>query len=90
MKSNATVMLLESLRECVTKSWPKQLAFHQLGVVMLERNKYKDVKSWFKAVVEASHIDFIVGVARTKYKRGHKYATYKLMNSPISDYNPVG
>lgn len=57
---------------------------------MLERNKYKDVKSWFKAVVEASHIDFIVGVARTKYKRGHKYAAYKLMNSPISDYNPVG
>ncbi|GKV22052.1 hypothetical protein SLEP1_g31956 [Rubroshorea leprosula] len=39
MKSNTTVMLLERLTECASESWQKQLACHQLGVVMLERKE---------------------------------------------------
>lgn len=90
MKSNTTVMLLERLGECATQSWEKQLAFHQLGVVMLERQEYKDAQCWFEAAIEAGHIYSMVGVARAKYKRGHKYVAYKQMNSLISDYTPVG
>lgn len=90
MKSNTTVMLLERLVECATESWQKQLAFHQLGVVMLEREEYKDAQIWFEEAVEAGHIYSMAGVARTKFKRGHKYSAYKLMNSLFSDYTPVG
>ncbi|KAK3000118.1 hypothetical protein RJ639_023799 [Escallonia herrerae] len=90
MKSNVTVMLLERLGECAAEGWQKQLAFHQLGCVMLERKEYKDAQNWFEAAVEAGHIYSTVGVARTKYKRGHKYSAYKLMNSLISDYTPSG
>ncbi|PON42507.1 N-terminal acetyltransferase A, auxiliary subunit [Parasponia andersonii] len=90
MKSNTTVMLLERLGECATESWQKQLAFHQLGVVMLERKEYKDAQHYFEAAVDAGHIYSLVGVARAKFKRGHKYSAYKQMNSLISDYTPVG
>ncbi|GAV73590.1 TPR_1 domain-containing protein/TPR_2 domain-containing protein [Cephalotus follicularis] len=90
MKSNTTVMLLERLGECASESWQKQLAFHQLGVVMLERKEYKDAQKWFEAAVEAGHIYSSVGVARAKFKRGHMYTAYKLLNSLISDYTPVG
>ncbi|XP_062095034.1 ethylene-overproduction protein 1 [Humulus lupulus] len=90
MKSNTTVMLLERLGECATESWQRQLAFHQLGVVMLERKEYKDAQRYFEAAAEAGHIYSIVGVARAKFKRGHKYSAYKQMNSLISDYTPVG
>lgn len=90
MKSNTTVMLLERLGECATTSWQKQLSSHQMGCVMLERTEYKDAQRWFQAAADAGHIYSLVGVARTKYKRGHKYTAYKLMNSLISDYTPVG
>lgn len=90
MKSNTTVMLLERLVECATTSWQKRVAFHQLGCVMLERKEYKDAQNWFEAAVEAGHVYSLVGVARTKFKRGHKYTAYKLMNSLVSDYAPVG
>ncbi|KAM7463934.1 hypothetical protein LguiA_032055 [Lonicera macranthoides] len=90
MKSNTTVMLLERLTECATEGWQKQLAYHQLGCVMLERKEYKDAQNWFLAAVESGHVYSLVGVARTKYKRGHKYSAYKLMNSLISDYKPSG
>lgn len=90
MKSNATVMLLERMGECATKNWQKQLAFHQLGCVMLERKEYKDAQKWFEAAFEAGHVYSLVGVARGKDKRGHKYKAFKLMNSLISDYNPCG
>ncbi|KAJ1416258.1 Tetratricopeptide-like helical domain superfamily [Sesbania bispinosa] len=90
MRSNTTVMLLERLVECAADGWQKQLAFHQLGVVMLERKEYKDAQHWFEAAVEAGHVYSSVGVARAKYKRGHTYSAYKLMNSLISDYKPVG
>ncbi|KAE9610859.1 hypothetical protein Lal_00031528 [Lupinus albus] len=90
MRSNTTVMLLERLVECAADGWEKQLAFHLLGVVMLERKEYKDAQHWFEAAVEAGHVYSSVGIARAKYKRGHTYSAYKLMNSLISDYKPVG
>ncbi|OMO84985.1 Tetratricopeptide TPR-1 [Corchorus capsularis] len=90
MKSNSTVMLLERLTECATENWQKQLAYHQLGVVMLERKEYKDAQTWFESAYACGHIYSLVGVARAKFKRGHKYSAYKLMNSLISDYKPVG
>ncbi|XP_027334782.1 ethylene-overproduction protein 1 isoform X3 [Abrus precatorius] len=90
MRSNMTVMLLERLVECAKDGWQKQIAFHQLGVVMLERKEYKDAQHWFEAAVEAGHTYSLVGVARAKYKRGHTYSAYKLMNSLIYDYKPVG
>ncbi|KAL3585793.1 hypothetical protein D5086_012660, partial [Populus alba] len=90
MKSNNTVMLLERLGECATEDWQKQLAYHLLGVVMLERKEYKDAQNWFEEAVEAGHIYSSVGVARAKYHRGHKYSAYKMMNSLISVHSPVG
>ncbi|KAL9242584.1 hypothetical protein vseg_016570 [Gypsophila vaccaria] len=90
MKSNTTVMLLERMVENATETWQKQLALHQLGCVMYERKEYKDAQNWFEAAAEAGHVYSVVGVARTKFKRGHKYTAYKLMNSLISDYNPTG
>ncbi|KAK7390330.1 hypothetical protein VNO78_25633 [Psophocarpus tetragonolobus] len=90
MRSNTTVMLLERLVECAKDGWEKQVAFHQLGVVMLERKEYKDAQHWFEAAAEAGHVYSIAGVARAKYKRGHTYSAYKLINSVISDHKPVG
>ncbi|XP_058002986.1 ethylene-overproduction protein 1-like isoform X2 [Hevea brasiliensis] len=90
MKSNAAVMLLERLAECATEVWQKQLAYHQLGVVMLERKEYKDAQNWFVAAVEVGHVYSSVGIARARCKRGHKYSAYKMMNSLVSDYKPAG
>nr|GMC84125.1 ethylene-overproduction protein 1 [Ipomoea batatas] len=90
MKSNKTVMLLERLGECATEDWQRQLAFHQLGCVMHERKEYKDAQQWFKAAVDAGHVYSLVGFARSKYKRGHTYKAYKLMNSLINDHTPSG
>ncbi|KAG9147916.1 hypothetical protein Leryth_003518 [Lithospermum erythrorhizon] len=67
MKSNTTVMLLERLGECASQTWEKQLAFHQLGCVMLERKEFKDAQKWFEAAVDAGHTYSLVGVARAKY-----------------------
>ncbi|OVA02767.1 Tetratricopeptide TPR-1 [Macleaya cordata] len=90
MKSNTTVMLLERLGESATVGWQKELAFHQLGCVMLERKEYKDAQHWFEAAVEAGHIYSMTGVARSKYKRGHKYTAYKQTSTLISEYTPIG
>lgn len=90
MKSNITVMLLERLGECAIEGWQKQLAFHQLGCVMLDRKEYKDAQKWFEAALEAGHVYSVVGIARAKFKRGYKYKAYKLMNSLISDHTPSG
>lgn len=90
MKSNITVMLLERLQESAIEVWEKQLAFHQLGVVMLERKEFKDAQRWFEAAAGVGHFYSLVGAARAKFKRGHKYSAYKQMNSLISDYTPAG
>ncbi|CAN8287304.1 unnamed protein product [Cochlearia groenlandica] len=85
MRSNMTVMVLERLVECSVENWQRQLACHQLGVVMLERKEYKDAHRWFDLAVKAGHVYSLVGVARSKFKRGHRYAAYKIMNGLISD-----
>ncbi|XP_010553234.1 PREDICTED: LOW QUALITY PROTEIN: ethylene-overproduction protein 1-like [Tarenaya hassleriana] len=90
MKCNTTVMLLERMVECAVETWQKQLAYHQLGVVMLERKEYKDAQRWFDAAVEEGHVYSHVGVARSKFKRGHRYSAYKIINSLISDCTPAG
>ncbi|KDP22850.1 hypothetical protein JCGZ_00437 [Jatropha curcas] len=90
MKSNSTVMLLERLADCATEGWQKQLAYHQLGVVMLDRKEYKDAQNWFAVAVKAGHVYSSVGLARARYKRGHNYSAYKMMNSLASNYKPVG
>ncbi|KAJ3682851.1 hypothetical protein LUZ60_013078 [Juncus effusus] len=90
MKSNVTVMLLERLGECASPGWQIQQALHQLGCVMLEREEYKDAQHWFQKAAEQGHVYSRVGVARAKYKRGHKYTAYKLMNSLLDEYEPVG
>ncbi|CAH8388604.1 unnamed protein product [Eruca vesicaria subsp. sativa] len=90
MKSNTTVMILERLVECAVESWEKQLAYHQLGVVMLERKEYKDAQRAFNTAVEAGHLYSLVGVARSKFKRDHRYSAYKIINSLMSDYKATG
>ncbi|CAN0879680.1 Ethylene-overproduction protein 1 [Linum grandiflorum] len=89
MNANSTVMLLERLCESASEIWQKQIAYHQIGVVMLERKEYKDAHRWFEAAAGAGHVYSLLGVARTKYKRGHKYAAYKVMNALISDHKPA-
>ncbi|CAL9765026.1 unnamed protein product [Musa acuminata subsp. burmannicoides] len=90
MKSNTTVMLLERLVECATPGWQKQLALHQLGCVMLERGEYKDAQRWFEEAASEGHVYSRIGVARAKFKKGHKYSAYKLASSLIDDFEPVG
>ncbi|CAH8358330.1 unnamed protein product [Eruca vesicaria subsp. sativa] len=90
MKSNTTVMILERLVECAVENWEKQLACHQLGVVMLERKEYKDAQRWFNIAVEAGHVYSLVGVARSKFKRDHRYSAYKIINSLMSDNVATG
>ncbi|KAG8096383.1 hypothetical protein GUJ93_ZPchr0013g36395 [Zizania palustris] len=90
IRSNTTVMLLERLRECAELPWQKQLALHQLGCVMLERGEFKDAQGWFEDAIAEGHMYSLAGVARAKYKRGHKYSAYKMMNSITGDYDPAG
>ncbi|KAG8063773.1 hypothetical protein GUJ93_ZPchr0003g18047 [Zizania palustris] len=90
IRSNTTVMLLERLCECAELPWQKQLALHQLGCVMLERGEFKDAQGWFEDAIAEGHMYSLAGVARAKYKRGHKYSAYKMMNSIMGDYEPAG
>lgn len=90
MRSNTTVMLFERLNECAAPGWQKQLALHQLGCVMLERQEYKDAQKLFEEAVAEGHAYSQIGVARAKYKRGHKYAAYKQINGLFSEHNPTG
>ncbi|KAG0498595.1 hypothetical protein HPP92_002904 [Vanilla planifolia] len=90
MKSNTTVMLLERMVECANTGWQKLLGMHQLGCVMLERGEYKDAQKSFEVAVQEGHVYSLAGVARAKYKKGHKYSAYKLLNSIISEHCPSG
>ncbi|XP_062215916.1 ethylene-overproduction protein 1-like [Phragmites australis] len=91
MRSNTTVMLLERLYECAELPWQKQLTLHQLGCVMLERGEFEDAQGWFEDAIAEGHVYSLAGVARAKYKRGHKYSAYKLMNSVVGEYDePAG
>ncbi|KAK1322487.1 Ethylene-overproduction protein 1 [Acorus calamus] len=90
MRSNTTVMLLERLSECASSGWQRQLAMHQLGCVMLERGEFKDAQNWFEEAARDGHAYSLAGVARAKFKRGHKYSAYKQMNGLLSEHEPVG
>ncbi|XP_009412622.2 ethylene-overproduction protein 1 isoform X1 [Musa acuminata AAA Group] len=90
MKSNTTVMLLERLVETAAPGWQKQLALHQLGCVMLERGEYKDAQRWFAEATSEGHVYSQVGVARAKFKKGHKYSAYKLASGLIDEHEHVG
>uniref|UniRef100_A0A0E0NTR5 BTB domain-containing protein n=1 Tax=Oryza rufipogon TaxID=4529 RepID=A0A0E0NTR5_ORYRU len=90
IRSNTTVMLLERLCESAERPWQKQLALHQFGCVMLERGEFKDAQGWFEDAIAEGHMYSLAGVARSKFKRGHKYSAYKMMNSIMEDYEPAG
>ncbi|KAJ6671001.1 ETO1-RELATED [Salix viminalis] len=90
MASNAAVMLLEGLEEFATEKWQKALALHQLGCIMLERKEYKGAQFYFEAAVKEGHVYSLAGVARTKYKQGQQYSAFRLTNSLIFKYKPVG
>ncbi|XP_020274917.1 ethylene-overproduction protein 1 [Asparagus officinalis] len=90
MKSNMTVMLLERLEECAMPGWQRQLALHQLGCVMLERGEYKDAQKFFEQAVACGHVYSVIGIARAKFKKGHKYSAYKITNRLIHDHGPAG
>ncbi|KAJ6818770.1 ethylene-overproduction protein 1 [Iris pallida] len=90
MRSNTTVMLLERLGECASPGWQRQLATHQLGCVMLERGEFKDAQKWFQEAVTQGHVYSLIGVARAKFKKGHKYSAYKLTSSLLHEHNPAG
>ncbi|BAF11733.1 Os03g0294700, partial [Oryza sativa Japonica Group] len=90
IRSNTTVMLLERLCESAERPWQKQLALHQFGCVMLERGEFKDAQGWFEDAIAEGHTYSLAGVARSKFKRGHKYSAYKMMNSIMEDYEPAG
>ncbi|PSR95044.1 Ethylene-overproduction protein like [Actinidia chinensis var. chinensis] len=90
LTSNITVMLLERLKDCAKEKWQKELAFHQLGCVLLEKKEYKKAQHCFEAAAELGHIYSEAGVARTKYKQGQRFSAYKMINSLISEHKPVG
>ncbi|XP_022732087.1 ethylene-overproduction protein 1-like [Durio zibethinus] len=90
MLSNATVMLLERLRECAAEKWQKALALHQLGCVLLGRKEYENAQCCFEAATEAGHVYSLAGMARCKYKQGQQYSAYRLMSSLISEHKAVG
>lgn len=90
MVSKTTVMLLERLKECATQTWQKALALHLLGCVRLERKEYGDAECCFEAATEMGHVYSAAGVARAKYKQGHRDSSYELMNYLISEYKSVG
>ena len=90
MVSNATVMLLERLRECAMEKWQKALALHQLGCVLLERKEYRSAECCFEAASEVGHVYSLAGMARSRYKQGQQFSAYKLMSSLISQYKAVG
>ncbi|KAK9069096.1 hypothetical protein SSX86_013212 [Deinandra increscens subsp. villosa] len=85
MTSSNTVMLLERLIECATEKWQKILAFHHLGVLLFEKEEYKNAQSCFKAAYEMGHVYSAVGMARTMYKQGNAYLARDLINKVLID-----
>ncbi|XP_025013494.1 ethylene-overproduction protein 1 isoform X2 [Ricinus communis] len=90
MASTTTIILLERLHEFATEKWQKALALHQLGCVHLERKEYKDAHFCFEQAVKEGHVYSVAGVARAKYKQGQQYSAFRLVNSIIFEYKPVG
>ncbi|XP_071720285.1 ethylene-overproduction protein 1 [Rutidosis leptorrhynchoides] len=91
MTSANAVMLLERLIDCATEKWQKMLAFHQLGVLLLEREEYRDAQSCFEEAFDMGHVYSGTGIARTMYKQGKTYLARDLINKILSECNkPCG
>ncbi|KAI7745081.1 hypothetical protein M8C21_013553, partial [Ambrosia artemisiifolia] len=85
MTASNAVMLVERLLELATEKWQKTLAFHQLGVLLLEKEEYKSAQSCFEAAYEMGHVYSATGIARSMYKQGKTYLARDLINKIISD-----
>ncbi|MFS7902833.1 putative chromatin remodeling & transcription regulator BTB-POZ family [Helianthus anomalus] len=85
MTSSNAVMLVERLIELATEKWQKTLAFHQLGVLLFEKEEYKTAQNCFEAAYEMGHVYSATGIARTLYKQGKTYLARDLINKIISD-----
>ncbi|XP_076957241.1 ethylene-overproduction protein 1-like [Bidens hawaiensis] len=85
MTSSNAVILLERLIEFATEKWQKTLAFHQLGVLLFEKEDYKAAQSCFEAAYELGHAYSAMGIARTLYKQGKTYLARDLIKKIISD-----
>lgn len=90
MTSMNAVILLERLIECSTQNWQKTVAFHQLGVLLFEREEYKDAQSCFEAAFEMGHVYSATGIARAMYKQGKTYLAREMINKIISECKPNG
>ncbi|KAK1426859.1 hypothetical protein QVD17_15539 [Tagetes erecta] len=85
MTSSNAVMLFERLIDCATEKWQKMLAFHQLGVLLFEKEEYKDAQNCFKEAYEMGHVYSAMGMSRTMYKQGKTYLARDLINKILSD-----
>ncbi|KAK1428651.1 hypothetical protein QVD17_17490 [Tagetes erecta] len=83
--SSNTVTLVEILIEFATEKWQKTLAFHQLGVLLFQKEDYKSAQSCFEAAYEMGHVYSATGIARTMYKQGKTYLARDLINKILSD-----
>ncbi|CAH1418102.1 unnamed protein product [Lactuca virosa] len=90
MTSVNTVTLFERLIESATDTWQKTLAFHQLGVLLFEREEYKHSQTCFEAAFEMGHVYSATGIARTMYKQGKTYLARELINKILSENKPNG
>nr|XP_043612109.1 ethylene-overproduction protein 1 [Erigeron canadensis] len=90
MTSSTAVMLFERLVDCATEKWQKILAFHQLGVLLFEREEYKEAQSCFETAFEMGHTYSATGVARVMYKQGKTYLARDLINKILSECKPNG
>ncbi|XP_078435704.1 tetratricopeptide repeat (TPR)-containing protein [Wolffia australiana] len=89
-RSNTSVMLLERLAESAVSTRQKQLAFHQLGCVMLDRGEYEDAQRWFEEAAETGHVYSLAGLARAKYRRGNRYSAFKQLNELVLENDQLG
>lgn len=90
MTSANAVMLLERLLDCATEDWQKMLAFHQLGILLYEREEYKDAQSCFETAFGLGHVYSAAGMARTMHKQGKTYLARGIMDTLLLEYKPSG
>ncbi|CAM6086672.1 unnamed protein product [Calypogeia fissa] len=90
IKSDLSVVLLERTAECAVSSRQKALALHQLGCVMLARKQYSEAQDYFSGAVAAGHVYSRAGVARAKFKSGHRIAAYAEASTLLSIEKPAG
>ncbi|KAL4587774.1 hypothetical protein LXL04_000648 [Taraxacum kok-saghyz] len=90
MTSVNTVTLFERLVESATDTWQKTLAYHQLGVLLFEREEYKNSQTCFQTAFEMGHVYSVAGIARTMYKQGKTYLAREQITKILSQHKPKG